>query len=322
MLGGAILGWMYRGLNASELAEALEHKMNWTWMWLSFPFGVWAQVFRALRWRQVLFPLGEKPRIHTCLNAVFLSYASSLVIPRVGEVLRCAVLKRYEGVDFSRSVGTVVTERMVDMLAVLGIAACVVLMQFGTFRTFFEQTGMGLTSYIHRFTATECWLAALCLLMLGGLMWVFVRRLTLFRRTQAMFRGLCEGLFSLRKVRNVPLFLIYSLGIWVAYFLHLYLTFFCFNSTSGLGCAAAWVAFVVGSFAVLVPTPNGAGPWHFAVKTVLVMYGVSQLDAGLFVLIVHALQTLLVLLLGLYALGALQFTRPVRSGTVQEGSDR
>lgn len=71
---------------------------------------------------------------------------------------------------------------------------------------------------------------------------------------------------------------------------------------------AALVAFVVGTFAVLVPTPNGAGPWHFAVKSVLVLYAVPQTDAALFVLIVHTLQTILVVLLGLYALLALAFT--------------
>lgn len=70
------------------------------------------------------------------------------------------------------------------------------------------------------------------------------------------------------------------------------------------------IAFVVGTFAVLVPTPNGAGPWHFAVKTILVLYGVCESDAVVFVLIVHTLQTLLVILLGLYAAGALGFTRP------------
>lgn len=255
-------------------------------------------------------PLGDRPRRHVCVNAIFLSYASSLVVPRVGEVLRCGLLRRYEGVAFSRSVGTVVTERVVDMLTVLLVAGGVLLMQFGAFCSFFEQTGMSLTGLFHRFTPVQYGVAAALLLLaclLGG--WG-LRKLSVFSRFREMFRGLYEGLFSLRKVRNMPLFLFYSFGIWVAYFLHLYLTFFCFDSTAGLGLSAAAVAFIVGCFAVLVPTPNGAGPWHFAVKTVLVMYGVSQLDAALFVLIVHSLQTLLVVALGLYALVMLQFAEP------------
>lgn len=321
VLGGVILWWMYRGINGAELAEALGHRMNWTWMWLSFPFGVLAQLFRAWRWRQLLAPLGDRPRWHVCVNAVFLSYASSLVVPRVGEVLRCGVLRRYEGVAFSRSVGTVVTERVVDMLTMLLVAGLALLMHFGTFRAFFEQTGMSLTASFSRFTPLQYGAAAVGLLVacLLGL-WV-LRRLAVFSKAREVLRGLCEGLFSLRKVRNLPLFLFYSFGIWGAYFLHLYLTFFCLESTSGLGLSAAMVAFIVGSFAVLVPTPNGAGPWHFAVKTVLVMFGVAQLDAALFVLIVHTLQTLLVVLLGLYALAVLQFTEPRRGTTAAGGFD-
>lgn len=307
LLGGAILWWMYRGVDVSALSEALDRQMNWTWMWLSFPFGILAQVFRALRWRQALVPLGERARLHSCVNAVFLSYASSLVVPRVGEVLRCGVLTRTDGVTFSRSLGTVVTERVVDSVAVLFIAVLAFLGQIGTFRTFFEQTGMSLTSCLHRFTPAGYAVTAVCLVVGVLAVALLMRRLSLFARTGGVFRGLVEGLLSLRGVHNLPLFLFYSFGIWAAYFFHLYLTFFCFEATSDLGLSVALAAFVVGCFAVLVPTPNGAGPWHFAVKTVLVMFGVGQLDAALFVLIVHTLQTLLVVVLGLYALVALSF---------------
>ena len=114
---------------------------------------------------------------------------------------------------------------------------------------------------------------------------------------------------SLRSVRNVPLFICFTLAIWGSYFLHYYLTFFCFESTAHLGLACALVTFIVGSIAVIVPTPNGAGPWHFAVKTMLILYGVADTDALYFVLIVHSVQTLLVALMGVYAWMALSFTK-------------
>ena len=72
-LGGIILWWMYRGMDWETLRVAVTSEMNWTWMWLSFPFGILAQVFRALRWRQLLKPLKEHARVHTSINAVFLS---------------------------------------------------------------------------------------------------------------------------------------------------------------------------------------------------------------------------------------------------------
>ena len=106
----------------------------------------------------------------------------------------------------------------------------------------------------------------------------------------------------------MPVFILFTLAIWGSYFLHYYLTFFCFDATSHLGAACALVTFIVGSIAVIVPTPNGAGPWHFAVKTMLILYGVSSNDALYFVLIVHTIQTLLVVALGIFGWIALELT--------------
>jgi hypothetical protein len=124
---------------------------------------------------------------------------------------------------------------------------------------------------------------------------------------KATLSGIWEGVLSLRYVRNLPLFLFFTIGIWASYFLHYYLTFFCFDFTSDLGLGCALVSFVVGSIAVVVPTPNGAGPWHFAVKTMLILYGVADEQALYFVLIVHTVQTFLVIFLGVYAWMRLMF---------------
>ena len=123
-----------------------------------------------------------------------------------------------------------------------------------------------------------------------------------------MFKGLIQGAMSVKHVRNLPLYIFFTIAIWGSYFLHYYLTFFCFEATSSLDFDCAIVTFIVGSIAVIVPTPNGAGPWHFAVKTMLILYGVASNDALFFVLIVHGVQTLLVILLGIYAWLALNFT--------------
>ena len=114
---------------------------------------------------------------------------------------------------------------------------------------------------------------------------------------------------SLKDVKNIPLFLFFTIGIWLCYFIHYYLTFFCFDFTAHLGLSCALVSFIVGSIAVIVPTPNGAGPWHFAVKTMLILYGVADHQALYFVLIVHTVQTILVILLGVYAWLILSFSR-------------
>ena len=119
VLGGTILYWMYRDFDFKGIEHVLLYEMDWTWMLLSFPFGILAQALRGWRWRQVLEPMGENTRQEVALNSIFLSYAVSLLIPRVGEVTRCAVLKRWDGVPFPKALGTVVTERAIDSLLVL-----------------------------------------------------------------------------------------------------------------------------------------------------------------------------------------------------------
>lgn len=305
VLAAGILWWMYRGIRWEELVDALSQKMSWTWMLLSLPFGILAQVLRAVRWRQVLAPAGEKPRLSTCVHAVFLSYASSLVVPRVGEVLRCGVLKRYERTNFTCLVGTVVTERIIDTLLILVLSLLTFLTQIPVFLDFFQQTGVSMGGLLGQFSLAGWIVTAVCGLLALVCIVLVSRRFRILSRTTSVLSDLKNGLLSVREVENPLLFIVYSVGIWVSYFLHFYLTFFCFDFTAGLGLLAALVAFVVGTFAVLVPTPNGAGSWHFAVKTVLVLYGVGQTDAALFVLIVHTLQTLLVALLGVWSSVAL-----------------
>ena len=309
LLGGLILYWMYRDFDFHSIEDVLFHKMDWTWMLLSFPFGILAQMFGGWRWKQTLAPLGEKPRTSTSIHAVFLSYAASLIIPRIGEFTRCGVLKKYDKTSFSKALGTVVTERAIDTLLMLTVTGVTLVFQMGIFDTFFVRTGTSMDSILGRFSTTGYLVTAVCAISALLLMHVMLRRLSIYNKVKATLGGIKEGIISLKDVNNISLFCFYTLGIWVSYFLHYYLTFFCFDFTSNLGLGCALVTFVVGSIAVIVPTPNGAGPWHFAVKTMLILYGVSDTNALYFVLIVHTIQTMLVIALGIYAWCALSFTK-------------
>ena len=370
LLGGAILWWMYRGEDLSTISRVLTEEMNWTWMLLSFPFGILAQMFRGWRWKQTLEPIARRdsrrdsrseecgvrsentsaaeieqhgdittgkslcgasaeesrvdgnltphstlhtPRIRTsvCLNAVFLSYAASLIIPRIGEFSRCAVLKRYDGVSFSKALGTVVTERAVDTLIVMLYSGIILLIEMSVFGTFFKKTGTSLDRILESFSLTGWLVTAVCGIAVLILLHLLLKNFSIYNKVKMTLSGIWEGVLSLRGVRNLPLYLFFSIGIWVMYFLHYYLTFFCFDFTENLGIGCALVSFVVANFAVIVPTPNGAGPWHFAIKTMLILYGIADEQALWFVLIVHTVQTLLVIALGIYAWAALSFTKRV-----------
>ena len=284
-------------------------------MILSLPFGILAQAFRGWRWKQSLEPIGEYPRSSVCVNSIFLSYAVSLLIPRIGEFARCGVLNRYDKVPFPKAIGTVVTERAVDTLIVLLISATAFLMQIPVFTNFFSRTGTRIDDIFVMFSPMGWLVTAICGVSSIVLFYYVLRHLSFYKKVKEMFSGIWQGISSLRKVKNIPLFIFYSIAIWGSYFLHYYLTFFCFDVTANLGLSCALVSFVVGSVAVIVPTPNGAGPWHFAVKTMLILYGVADNQALYFVLIVHTIQTLLVILLGVYAWMTLSFTKtPVALG--------
>jgi uncharacterized protein (TIRG00374 family) len=308
ILGGAILYWMYRGEDWQTIWHVMTDEMDWTWMLLSFPFGITAQMFRGWRWRQTLEPVGEHPRVSVSIHSIFLSYAASLVVPRVGEFTRCGVLKRYDNISFPKALGTVVTERAIDSLLIMSITTMVLLLEMSTFGTFFRKTGTNLNEILHRFSWAGYFVAAVCVIAILILLHFLLRKLSIYNKVKATLSGIWQGVISLKDVRNIPLFACFTLGIWLSYFLHYYLTFFCFDFTADLGIGCALVTFIVGSIAVIVPTPNGAGPWHFAVKTMLILYGVQDEHALYFVLIVHTVQTLLVVALGIYAWIALNFT--------------
>ena len=324
LLGGAILYWMYRGEDFTRLEHVLTEEMDWTWMLLSFPFGILAQMFRGWRWKQTLDPIDDlspnsvkqsssdkkiRARSATCIHAVFISYAASLLIPRIGEFSRCAVLKHYDGVSFSKALGTVVTERAVDTLIVMLYSGLILLIEMSIFGTFFKKTGTSLDRILDGFSLTGWLVTVVCGMAVLILLHLLLKNFSIYNKVKMTLGGIWEGVLSLRGVKNLPLYLFFSIGIWVMYFLHYYLTFFCFDFTAHLGIGCALVSFVVANFAVIVPTPNGAGPWHFAIKTMLILYGVADEQALWFVLIVHTVQTMLVVALGIYAWARLLFVK-------------
>jgi len=269
-------------------------------MLLSLAFGILPQMARAWRWKMALEPIGEHPRRTTCVDAIFLSYATSLVIPRVGEVTRCGTLKKCDGISFTKSLGTVVTERLIDSLLMLLFTGVAFLTQLPMFLHFLNQTGTNVEDILHKFTGTGYLVTGVCLVAILITSALLMKRYALFKKGRNILHDVWVGILSLKNVSNLPLYLFYSILIWVGYFLHFYIAFFSFDFTATIGPSAAFLIFCVGTFAVLVPTPNGAGPWHFAVKTMLVLYGIAEPKAILFALVVHTIQTALVVLLGVF----------------------
>ncbi len=312
LLGSFVFYWVYRDFDFKYAATVLSHKTNWIWMILSLVFGGMSHVIRGWRWKQTLVPLGTSPKTSHCIDAIFIAYAVNLLLPRVGEVSRCSALARYDSVPFAKSLGTVVTERIIDAILTVMITITIFLLQMPIFLRFFEETGTKIPSAIHLLSSPWFYVSLFSVAGILVLLYYVLRMFSVFDKVRGTAINIWTGILSLRRVSNKPLFLLYTAGIWVCYFMQFYLTFFCFPFTSHLGWQAGMVMFIGGTFAVIVPTPNGAGPWHFAVITMMMLYGVSDNDASTFALLVHAIHTLLVLILGMYGWINVSLSKKIR----------
>ncbi|MBR3884556.1 MAG: flippase-like domain-containing protein [Bacteroidaceae bacterium] len=306
LLGAFILIWLYRDFDFSKLLEGLK-EMNWWWFLLSIVFIVLSHAIRGWRWKLALSPLGYNPHSTTCVDSIFIAYGANLVIPRIGEVSRCAVLDRYEKVPFVHSLGTVVSERIIDSIMVAGMTIMAIALQWNIFATFFNEAN----SNNDNSTSATAGLAIIIvsLLAVATLLLFLLRKMSIWSKLKSFIARFWEGMTTLAKIKNLKLFILETVGIWFCYFMQFYLCFFCFPFSSNLSIFAAFLMFVAGSIAVIVPTPNGAGPWHFVVASLMMLYGVESDDAQMFALIVHSLQTLIVALLGVYGWIRLQFIK-------------
>lgn len=310
ILGLLILYMIYDDFDFSRLWSDFQN-MNLFWFLLSTFFGIMSHVIRGWRWKLSLAPLGYNPNTSVSVYAIFIAYAANLVIPRVGEVSRCVVLERNSSVPFAQSLGTVVSERLLDTVMVVLITLVAVALQWPVFVKFV--TSAGIASPAGGYSVSTWAVVLLSAVAFVVLLCLLLKKMAFWKKIRSFIAKFVEGLLSLTKMKNVWLFVLETVGIWFCYFMQFYLCFFCFEFTGGLSIAAGLLLFVAGSIAVVVPTPNGAGPWHFAIISIMMLYGVSSADSEAFALIVHSTQTLLVAILGIYALFMLQFKKTLKN---------
>lgn len=304
LLGVFILYIIYRDFDFSQIWIPLK-EMDMFWFTLTTIFIILSHVIRGLRWKLALAPLDLHPTSSTSINAIFVAYAANLVIPRVGEVSRCVILEQYDRIPFAQSLGTLVTERLIDTLVVALMTIIAVVLQWNVFMEFINNVGIATPG-----NDTGGWVVMLLsATAIATMLYLFMRKMKIWKKIRSFITRFSDGLLSIRKMKNGWLFIIETLAIWFCYFMQFYLCFFYFPFTGSLSFLAGLLLFVAGSIAVVVPTPNGAGPWHFAVISIMMIYGISETDASIFALIVHSTQTLIVAILGIYALIMLQFKK-------------
>jgi len=260
------------------------------WIVLSVVFGALSHLSRAYRWKYLLEPLGYKPRLSNSFMAVMGGYLANFGIPRSGEVLRGATISTYEEIPFDKAFGTIVSERIADLIMLLLIVSIGLLLQAQNLLDYFDANN------INPFFTL---ILLFFLIILGILGLLIIRRMDhpFIHKIRNFARGLLEGMKSILKMRNKASFILHTVFIWVMYLLMFYVIKFTIPETYGLSLAAILAAFIVGSFAITT-TNGGIGVYPIAMGAVLLLFGINQQAGEAFGWIVWGSQTVLVLVLG------------------------
>lgn len=312
--GILLVWWSMSGFTASDrdnILVALQNA-NYFWIFLSVILAALSHLSRAARWQMLLAPVGATPSLPNAFMAVMVGYLGNLALPRLGEFVRCAILSRYTDVKPERAIGTVLTERAIDMVCLVIATGIMLLTQFNVLSTYFnENIAIPMRDkYATMFSGnqlTQNLVVLAALLFIAGLSWWFLRR---FRQTAFYERiahtviGLWHGIMSIRKLNNVPLFIAHSIFIWLMYFLMVYVCFFATEATQHLGAGAGIAVLVFGSLG-FIATQGGIGAYQLAVTGVLTLYAIPRDLGYAFSWLAWSAQTFLVLLGGLLAMALL-----------------
>lgn len=256
-----------------QIIEGIKNIPTWLIL-LSIFLAASACIIRAFRWKMLLEPMGYQPRNSTLISSIFIMYLGNLIFPRLGEVLRCSVLFKEEKVPLDRGIGTMITERIVD---VFGLGLYVLFALVFEYNKFFEiyrqySSMKGESSYLIPI------IGVFILLVIIIVVWRFssFRQFVLFK-----LQGVMDGLKSILKLDKPWLFAVYSLSIYAIYYFSTYLLFFAFQETSLLSLGCGMVVLIAGTLGVGL-TQGGIGAYQVLVTWTLVSYNISETTAQTF----------------------------------------
>lgn len=259
--------WLaFRGLDFAKI-KGYFAKANYFWVAAAAFFGLLAYWFRAIRWNLLFEPLGYKISNSNALWTISFGYLMNLTIPRSGEVARATALYGVEKVPVDKSFGTIILERVVDLVCMLGFLLLVLIFKYDAIRSFYyystqqkagEESSSGLIWII------------LGLGIMGATAFFTLRRkletIPLMSKIYKIADGLLEGVLSIFKLKQPVKFILYSIAIWVCYYLAAYLVCFSLPETSNFTVADGFFIIVVGTLGMMVPASGGIGAFHFALK--------------------------------------------------------
>ncbi|WP_347839889.1 lysylphosphatidylglycerol synthase transmembrane domain-containing protein [uncultured Draconibacterium sp.] len=305
---GAFIFWLiYKDQDIERIKTVLKNNVNYWWVVLSLFLGLLSHVSRTLRWGLMIEPIGHKPRFINTFLAVMVGYLMNMAFPRMGEVSRCGVLSRYEKISFTKLVGTVVAERLVDLISLLILLVVVIFSQFGKMLHFMKENpeiaeklqAVGTSPYL-----------IIGIVLFAIFVFIFrnaFKHTAFFKKIMEVVQNFKEGFISIRNIEKKGWFFFHSAFIWGMYYVMLYVVFFAFDFTSNLNPIAGLTTFVLASFGMVAPVQGGIGAWHFMAKEALSLYGVANENGIIFAFVAHSSMTGMIIIIGIISILVLPF---------------
>ncbi len=276
-----------------------------SWVILGVSINLISHFSRARRWNLLMEPMGYNPKTHRTFVAVMVGYFANLFLPRMGELSRCAVLKRTDNVPIDKAFGTVVAERAFDFICLISLIGLSLILEFNRLTTFFSEKvfNNNTTPTAEASLISNPFIWGSAILGLCALVFVVFREkiktLSIYQKILAFIKGVLEGVFSIRNLKRKNEFIFHTIFIWVCYYLMTYLVFFSLDATSSLSPVAGLVLLVVGGLGMSAPVQGGFGAFHEFVSSALEgFYHLSKLDGLAFAVVIHTSQTLAVVIIG------------------------
>ena len=302
LLGAALLYLVFKDQDPNLIWQNLK-AANFSYLGVSMVSGYLAIISRGIRWNLLLEPAGYKPKIWNSIHSVTLGYFVNLAIPRAGEISRCTALNRKENIPVNKLIGTVVVERVIDLIMLACLTALSFVLSYSELYTFF-------TNVFKKGDAQEpdyTWLyiilgiGALFMLALIAL-WGRIKNLALFQKILDLLKGIKEGFQTIFLLKKKGLFILHTLLIWFNYFFMCYICFQAFEETAHLSLSDGLFIMIVGGLGMVAPAPGGLGAYHAAVIAGLSLLLISPDVSRTFAISIHAAQTLMMIVTGCLAL--------------------
>lgn len=307
ILGIVILYFLYKGTKFGEMWFYIK-TANWGILSFSLIFGLVGNIIRGVRWELLINPLGYYPKKNNLIYAVLGSYAVNFVIPRAGEIWRCGIITQKEKIPFQKLLGTLIIDRVFDMLIVILFILLAFL--FNVSVVYKNISYLGLPKIL---TSPYLYLGCLAILSFCILAIIFLKDNSIVKKIRSFLSSMWSDMVLVWKMKTKKRFILYTFGIWICYFLYFFITFYAFDFTSHLGFAAGLFIFVLGSISLLVPSNGGLGPWQAAIVFGLCIFMINIDEAKAFATGVFAFQSIWVVLCGLVGIFALSLSPKEKS---------